>query len=384
MAIIEIDPLAPFKVIGERFAGQGIVLPFGARGAAIKPKQLDKESEEIIYPITTIASLKVKSGIMRHQMDEGLVEQPHIDSTRWWFRLYISNVLSDGGIEGLGNLQSAIMTARKGNKRLKFTPAHLADADHPGAVYLLQQDGRGLGIEDELVWLAGVNMLRRLPIKKYMRAEDLLYNVTPRDMNHLEELLDDKEHEYNLDESQIETLEMIKEIFNEMREESKRKVLEITAQRKRHLVVYVEGGRTYDPDGFLSEPKKELSWFFSRSGDDIVVPYRMYGTREFNPPGQDPPFLRKELIPGFRHIVSMVVGEWYPSSEIWEVWKVRTEEAQRAAGGKKVKINPMDWVMANIANLDPVYVRAAEQRYYENLIDRFAPQRNRMTILSMR
>ncbi len=374
---IERDPLAPIREIGERLAGQGIIIPFIGRDVAVPIKQLDKESDEIVDPIATIASLKIKAGIMRGQIDDGLVEQPHIDKIRRWFRFYISNVLSDGGIEGLGNLQSAIMTAREGNKRLKFTPAHLADADHPGAVYLLQQDGRGLGIEDELVWVAGVNMLRRPPIERYMRAEDLLYNVTPRDMNHLEELLEDKDHKYNLDEEKKETLEHIKKVFNEMREESKRKVLEITSEGRRHLVVYVEGGRTYDSDGFLSEPKKEFSWFFSRNGDDIVVPYRMYGTKEFNPPGQDPPLLRKELIPGFRHLVSMVVGECYPSSEVWEVWKVRTREAQEAACGQKVKINPMDWVIANIANLDPSYVRLGERRYYRDLMERFASQRSR-------
>lgn len=379
---IEIDPLAPFKAIGEKLSDQGIILPFGARSTDIKPKQLDKESDEIVDPIATLAGLKIKAGLMHGMQEAGLVEQPHIDKERRRFRLYISNVFSDGGIEGLSNLQDAIVAARKGKKRLKLTPAHLADADHPGAVYLLQQDGRGLGIEDELVWVAGVNMLRR-DLKKYMRAEDLLYNVTPRDMKHMQELWEDKEGKYNLDDKQKEELQEIREIFNKMREESKRKALEITAEGKRHLVVYVEGGRSYDPDGFLGKPKEEFSWFFSRKGEDIIVPYRVYGTREFNPPGKDPRTIRKELIPGFRQIVSMVVGEWYPSSEIWDIWKVRTEEAQEAAGGKKVRINPMDWVMANIANIDPSYVRPQEQRYYEDLINRFASQRSRTRVPEM-
>lgn len=380
---IEINPLVPFKVIGERLTNQGIVLPFGARSTDIKPKQLDKESDEIVDPLKTLGSLQIKADIMRGMIDTGLVEQPHVDSTRRWFRFYISNVLSDGGIEGLGGLQEAIIAARKGKKRLIFTPAHLADADHPAAVYLLEQEGRGLGVEDELVWVAGVNMLRRPAIEKYMRAEHLLYNVTPRDMKHAEELWEDKKQEYKLGDTQREALKGVRKIFSEMREESKRKVTEITAQGKRHLVVYAEGGRTYDPDGFLSDSKEEFSWFFSRKGNDIVVPYRVYGSREFNPPGQDPPFLRKELIPGFRQIVSMVAGEWYPSSEIWEVWKARTEEVKKLANGEKIRTNPMDWVMANIANIDPSYVRPQEQRYYEDLINRFAPQRSRTRVPEM-
>lgn len=379
---IEIDPLAPFKVIGERLADQGIILPFGARNTAIKPKQLDKESDEIVDPLATLAGLQVKAAIMNEMIESDQVAQFHIDKIRRRFRFYISNVLYDGGIEGLGNLQSAIITAREEKKRLIFTPAHLADADHPAAVYLMEQKGRGMGIENELGWVAGVNMLRRPAIEKYMRAENLFYNVTPRDVNHAQELWEDTEQKYNLTDAQRKDLAEIREIFSEMREEAKKKMMEVTAQGKRHLVVYVEGGRTYDPDGFLSDPKEEFSWFFSRKGNDIVVPYRVYGSREFNPPGQDPPFLRKELIPGFRHTVSMVVGEGYPSSEIWNIWKIRTEEAQKVAG-RKIKINPMDWVMANIANIDPSYVRPQEQRYYEDLINRFAPQRSRTRVSEM-
>lgn len=376
---IEIDPLAPFKVIGEKLGAQPLTFPFIGKDVVNKPKQLDKESEEIIDPVTTLVSLQIKADIMQKMIDSDQVIQPHIDSTRWKFRFYISNLLYDGGIEGLGILQSAITTARQEKKRLIFTPAHLADADHPAAVYLLEQDGRGLGIENELGWVAGVNMLRRPAIEKYMRAEDLFYNVTPRDMKHAQELWENKEQKYHLDDKQREILDQIKRVFGSMREEAKKKMMEVTAQGKRHMVVYVEGGRSYDPNGFLAEPKEEFSWFFSRKGEDIVVPYRVYGSREFNPPGKDPPFFRKELIPGFRHMVSMVVGECYTSSEIWDIWKIRTAEAQKVAG-RKVRVNPMDWVMANIANLDPSYAKPEEQRYYQGLMDRFAPQRSRVRL----
>ncbi len=342
--------------------------------------ELDKESEEIVDPLKTLAGLQGKACIMRGMIDSSEVEQPHIEDTRRWFRFYVSNLVWDGGIEGLDNLQRAVIQSRSENKRLIFTPAHLADADHPIAVYLMEREGRGMGIQDELVWMAGVNMLRRPKIERYMRAENLLYNVTPRDAKHLQELLADEEHKYNLDETQIKTLEEIKQVFGRMREEAKRKVAETTDQGKRHLVVYVEGGRSYAEDGSLGQPQEEFSWFFLRKGNDIVVPYRVYGARELNPPGKDPTFIRIELVPGLRQEVSMIVGESYLSSEIWDIWKQRRAEAEIGTDGKKVEVNPMDWVMANIANLDPRYAKDEDRLFYGKLMIRFAPQRNRIEI----
>ncbi|MBI2196921.1 hypothetical protein HYU45_04925 [Candidatus Daviesbacteria bacterium] len=366
---IEIDPLAYFKALGERFSGENLL----SRRTRAEP---DTESKEIVDPLQTIAGLQKKAGIMVKMIESGEVEQPYIEETRKWFRLYVSNLVWDGGVEGLDNLQRAITQARSEKKRLVFTPSHLADADHPIATYLMEYEGRGLGVQDELVWMAGVNMLRRPKIERYMRAENLLYNVTPRDTDHLQEL---KDHKYNLDESQIDTLEEIKKIFNRMNFAAMRRLVETCIKGKNPLVVYIEGGRSYDPDGFLYPPLLHFSGFFPKDDSVIVVPYRVYGSRELNPPGKEPPFLRKELIPGFRQRVSMIVGESYPSSEIWEVQKQREAEAT-VVDGKKVEINPMDWVMANIANLDPSYVRPEEQRYYGDLMKRFAPLRNRIVI----
>ena len=327
----------------------------------------DTESDEITNPSKTLNGLKEKADIMDGMMERNEVEQPFIGRIRWLVRLYFRNVFSDGGIEGLENLQWAISRARTTGKRLIFTPAHLADADHPAAIYLMAQKSRGLGIEDELIWMAGVNMQRRDKTKKLMRAEHVIYNVTHRDKNHLNTLMD-KQDEYGFGEERVKTLGGIKKTFKLMGIKAMRKVKELCVEKKRPLEVYVEGGRSYEGD--LKPPIEDFSAFFPEDDSAIVVPYRVYGSREFDPPGKNKKgLLRRELLPLLRQRVSMRVGESYFSSEIWEVKRRREAEEEG--------VNSMDWVMANIASLDWKYVRPEKRPFYESFMDRFAPGRNR-------
>lgn len=337
--------------------------------------ELDTESEVIVDPAQTLNGLQRKADIMQDMIETGQVEQPPIGVMRWLVRFWFSRLVSDEGIEGLDNLQNAIVRARTENKRLMFTPAHLADADHHGALYLMAREGRGLGIQNGMVFMGGVNMQRRPSIKRFMRSEHVIYNVTPRDMNHLETLLERRDE---FSKKQSEKLRKIETTFKEMRATAMERVNEVCIKGGKPLVVYIEGGRSYD--GTLKRPLKDFARFFPRGDGAIVVPYRVYGTRELNPPGTDPKVFRRELLPRWaggmqKQGIRMIVGEYYPSSEIWRVWRARREEL-----GRESDINPMDWVMANIANLDPSYIRPEDLRYYGELMQSFALERNRMKI----
>ncbi len=345
-----------------------LLLPNGT-----KVKELDVESDEITDPHVTLVDLRRKAALMEEMADQ--VEQRPIGRTRLLVRSWYGLQVTDGGIDGLENLHRAITETRKTDKRLLLTPAHLSDGDHIAAINLLAKNRRGLGIENDLVWMAGFNMLRRPSIRRFMRSEHVIYNATPRDAGHLQTLLDPSK-DFGFSDKELEALETTRQVFIKIGEESKRRVNQTCIQGRRPLVVYVEGGRSYD--GMLKKPSPNFSRFFPRDGSAIVAPYRVYGARELNPPGENPKVLRKELVmPWLRQPLSMVIGEYYPSSEIWDVWKKRREEAKEG-----MEINPMDWVMANIANLDSRSVRAEDLSFYAGLMQRFAPERNRLGIPS--
>lgn len=322
----------------------------------------DTESEVIVDPTATLNGLQHKADIMLEMINMGMVEQPPIGRTRWLVRFWFSNQITDGGIAGFDNLRNGLTRAETEGKRIIFTPTHGSDADHPVAVYLMKRGG--LKVQDEMRWMAGVNMQRRPSLKRFMRSEGTIYNVTPRDMAHLQTLMVKKD-EYEFSAEQIEILEGIKRTFNQMNFMAMKRVIESCVRGRRPLAVYIEGGRSYD--GLLRQPQREFSSLFPKNDSAVIIPYRVYGARELNPPGTNPRILRKELLPGCKQEVSMVVGEDYSSAEIWDIYSEMGDT-----------FNPMDWVMANIASLDSRFVKPAELNYYSDLMERFAPERNRM------
>ncbi|MBU1031965.1 hypothetical protein KKE03_03530 [Patescibacteria group bacterium] len=327
----------------------------------------DTESEEITDPFATLSNLVTKAAIMSDMLEKGQVEQLPFAIASWFIRKWwVASQMSDGHIEGLDFLQRAIRESRVQRKRVIFTPAHLADFDHAVAFYVLEKNKQGLGIEKDSVWMAGTNMQKRPAISRFTRAAHLIYNVTPRDMRHLQ-TLKEKVEEYGFTEGEKDLLGAIQVIFNATRDESKQRVMETCGKKKKALVAYPEAGRAYD--GFLKDAPPEFSWFYPRDGSAIVVPYRVYGARELNPPGIDPPIARIEMLPFWpKQKVYMKAGQHYPSSEIWRVWKARRVEGEE-------KASPMDWVMANLANVDPRFVRSNDCIRYGRLLERFAPDR---------
>lgn len=363
----------------ERFEGGFRIISGDILGLESAP---DKDSTRADDPKIILADLARKADIMHPMIKNDQIEQPAISQFRWIvMHLWWNRLVKDGGIEGLEYLQSAVASSRgqgeEGGKEktLRFTLAHLSDHDHPIALYLMEKDGRGQGLGDELVWMAGVNMQRRWYIRRFMRGGHLIYGATPRDTELLNQLVGQGQ-ELGFGDEESKKLEWVNEVFNVMNRGTRHKVTETCVTGKKPLAFYPEGGRAYD--GFLQQAPHQFSFLLPRK-DGIVVPARVYGGVELNPPGTKVKVLRKELLPySKKTAVKMIVGEHYPSSEVWEIVSERQKEANRKFGTKAVKINPMDWVMANIANLDPQFVRPDDLYYYATLLHRFAPNRNRL------
>lgn len=367
--------LAQLKNLGSGIGGR-LNSIFRSNGKLQASAVSDTESEQILDPFKTLSNLQKKAAVMHDIVENNLVAQPAIGRFRFVVMSWFSQLVQDGGIEGLDNLQTAINRARKDHVRLIFTPTHLADADHLALVYSMSK--RKLGIEDQLIFLGGAgNMQLRQSIKRFTRSANVIYNVTPRDAKHLQDLRELADA-YGLDKGQKKDLQSIGETFDAMKERSAQAVKRICVEGKNPMVVYIEGGRSYD--GYLRSPLASYSKLIPRDDSAIIVPCRIYGTRELNPPGEDPKqLLRNEIyFPWLRHKITIRVGEPYFSSEVWKIWKARMESARQTANGEKVEINPMDWVMANIANLDPVFVKKSDLIVYADLMESFAPERNRM------
>lgn len=333
----------------------------------------DTETEEVIDPFLTLANLQRKAGIMRNLIDTNMVEQPPKWGVRRLVRNWFADLVRDGGVEGLDHLNDAIAVAKKENKKVIVTPAHNADGDHSAAGFLLGKRRRAGGIHNEIVWMGGVNMLKRPSIAKFMRSEHVIYNVTPRDMNHLQTLQAGMD-QYGFGDEQRQELGEVQSTFNEMRSAALERINATCGIGGKVLAVYIEGGRSYD--GFLRYPPRVFAALF-RTNDKTeaeVVPYRVYGSDKLNPPGKSPKLFRPEMLLFWRRQeISMVIGEHYSSSEVWAINKERKQEAREA--GIEGKINPSEWMAANLANIDPRYVRPQERPLYYGLLKRFAPQR---------
>lgn len=377
---IEIGSIGALKArVGEGFRSfrmPTLQTPFLRRQSEAKIES-DVESDEITDPFKTFASLRGKADIMRNLIDHNRVEQRPIGIIRWLFRSYFHDVVSNGGIEGLDYLHTAIRQAEQDGKRLIFTPRHEADADHPTSIYLMAK--AGLKVQDDLVWIAGVNMLRRRAVRTFMRSEHAVYIATPRDLKHAQTLLDRKD-ELGFDGEQLRSLEEINQTFVEINKKARERIIDLCVKGRKPLVVYLEAGRSYD--GLMKKAPRELSSYFPRDDRTIIVPYRVFGSKEINPPGKQPNYLKRAELLLFwrRKRVSMRVGENYSSSEVWDVWKKRTEEGRQKGDEEKMEVNPAEWPMANLANVDPTDVRPDDLRLYAALMTRFAPGRNRIVI----
>lgn len=324
---------------------------------AIRNRLIGRETKTLDSTAAKILDLGKKAAIMQRLIAGGGVDRTRLGIVDFYTQGFFSLFVSGYHVEGLENLHKAQRWSAEEGKGIIFTPRHEADFDHPAARYILDHEGLR-DFRTNIVWIAGVNMLKRKKFQPFMRAGHAIYIATPDDLSQAKELLMPRE----LNVEQQEVVKGILSTFTDTNSKAASKIKEVTKNGK-NLVVYPEAGRSYD--GLMKQSPREVSVYFSRHGESLVVPYRLYGPREINPPNRSVRW--EKLIPGLRQHLGMRIGVPYLSSEVWEVWKVvRTEDPNA---------NPMDWVMANIANVDPAEIRSGELTHYRNLMQRFKPER---------
>ena len=203
-------------------------------------------------------------------------------------------------------------------------------------------------------------MLKRPYIAPFTFSEEVIYIATPEDLINAKALWD------NTDFTPLDRRRTgwVQSIFHRINREAKNEVKKSFVEGK-FLVVYPEAGRS--KDGFLRRAPREVSIYFPRDYSTVIIPVVINGPDKINPPGQN--WTLDRVHPSHRQNLEIEIGEPYSSYEIWH-WPDERSGRNR---------NPADWIMANIANIDPRGVRKEELEQYREMMIRYRPERNRIT-----
>lgn len=307
--------------------------------------------------LARLGELENKAGVMNVLTRLNIVRIPRVEPITLLSQGVLSLHISGTKIRGQENLEEAIEKSQERNKGIIFTFRHRADADslafRNGMVNLGHKD-----IADKTVFIAGVNMLRRLYILPFSSCEEVIYIATPEDLEQSRNLIVVP----TLSPTERRRIKWVDAIFHEINNKAKACVKESASQGK-NLAFYPEGGRS--KDGFLRRPPREVSIFFPQD-ETMVVPIVFNGTEQINPPGESwGPY---KMLPENRQELEVIIGSPYPSYEIWEWSDSRKGKAK----------NPADWALANIANAYPLGIREEDYIFFEEIIRSFRPERNRM------
>lgn len=305
-----------------------------------------------------LKDLGVKADIMDGLVAENAVAQKRDPNTTLKLQRFWSMFCSGGHISGKANLELALNLSRKQGRHLILTPRHEADGDGAAVRYILTRNGYE-DVADNTVWMVGVNMLKRWHIRIFSRGEDVIYNATPEDLERLE-MLELWASQYPNQGATLAELQRIRLSTNRIRGVAKGEVARVVKDG-RVIGMFSEGGRS--KDDYMRPIPREMSWFFPRDGSAVVLPVRFIGPRKVNPPNQL--FRFYKALPFLREPMIMEIGELYTSDEVWS-W-IRNHRGE--------KINPAEWVGANIANVDPRGVRVKDLERYSYLLSTYAPQR---------
>lgn len=305
-----------------------------------------------------LAGLETKARIMNVLIIASRVRMPRFDPATLITQTVFNLHIKDARVEGLDNLQRGLDKVSVEDKKVIFTPRHKADFETPGFRAGLEKVGYG-HVANKVVWIAGVNMLKRPYIAPFTFSEEVIYIATPEDLGNAKELLD------NMDLTSVERrrANWVQSIFHRINGEAKKEVRRSFEEGK-FLAIYPEAGRS--KDGFLRKAPRTVSIYFPRDESAIMIPVVINGPDKINPPGQN--WNLDRVHPSHRQKLEIEIGESYPSHEIWH-WPDDRSGRDR---------NPADWVMANIANTDPRGVREEELQRYREMMIRYRPERNRI------
>lgn len=304
-----------------------------------------------------LADLETKARIMNVLIIVNKVRMPRFDPTTLITQTAFNLHINYAQVEGLDNLQRGLDQAAEG-KKVIFTPRHKADFETPGFRVGLEKAGYR-HVANNVVWIAGVNMLKRPYIAPFTFSEEAIYIATPEDLSNARELLD------NPDLTPVDRRRAIwiQSILQTINSKAKKEVKR-TFEEGKFLAIYPEAGRS--KDGFLRRAPREVSIYFPRDGSAIIIPLIINGPDRINPPGQN--WSLDRVHPNNRQTLEIKIGEPYQSDEVWH-WP-----DDRSAREK----NRADWVMANIANIDPRGVREEELEQYREMMIQYRPERNKI------
>lgn len=307
---------------------------------------------------TTIALAK-KAATMAILQTFDRVRMPRLHPSTEALQLYAGLHISSVEVQGRENLANALIKAEEEDRPVIFTVRHRADADSPLVRRGLTEAGRK-DVADRTLWVAGVNMLTRLYILPFSFSEEAVYTATPEDLTLAKKLVKESE------ETPLRSLiaRKILSIFNKQNEKAKEEVLEARKHRK-YLTFYPEARRSRD--GFLGRAPRTVSAHLPRRESEaaVVISIVTVGTDEFNKPGKYNP---RDLLPGNRHDVSLIIGKHYLSNQAWEI--------ARAMGSRDVTV--ADVVMAFIYATHPEGVRPEDERLYQNIMSQYIMLQNIM------
>jgi hypothetical protein len=336
-----------------------------------------------------LSDLTTKATIIQHLIDTDSIEQPRIpEATVFAQEVFLKRFTSGRYfVEGLEHLKGAFAEVAEKRHEQKSQPTtvaepqagsensnekekvvkpqvklclrHDGDSDHLIFRYIMEREG--LGEEaDNTVFAAGANMLKRRGIRVFMRAEHVIYIATPDDITNSRSLWRERE-KWGLSATEAEDAKQAHLVFsrgNEIADTRFGKVID----EGMNVAVYAEAGRPYD-DLMKAISRYVAVGYFPNSDNVLIVPMRMYGSREFNPPNQI--FRWYKFMPGLKLDVGLRIGPAYHGTEVWD-WR------------KSVSQNPGDMLGAHMADVDTSQIRISDLIKYQKLMNIHHPDTNRI------
>lgn len=243
-----------------------------------------------------------------------------------------------------------------GGKKLMIVSNHQSDADHTIRRYICEKLGFK-ELSDTFFFLGGLKMIERKSIERLMPAENTVFVLTPADVHNLVTALRWSKRQ-QLTPEQVRIVDEYKNNCQALSVASSA-AIEKQIELGKTLVFYPEGTRTRDTQGRIMRASKEVTKLITHDEETYIFPIMVDGTAKimtlddkFNPD---------------RTRLKMVVGEPYPSREIFEV-------DTRGIFLNGSPATPADVVMARLSILMPELVSSESAEFYENVRGTYNPR----------
>ncbi len=264
--------------------------------------------------------------------------------------------------KGLDNLATAAGLVKNGEDVTEIGN-HLCDGDHSARRHAFNR----FGFQDfgrKLVFMAGLKMIERWPIKWFMPAESVIFIPTPFDFNNIKIGLKDlirqsregliSPTEYD---NRHELIEIYAKNLGTLNEEAKKLRARIPQEGK-VICVYPEATRSLT--GFTERAAaKVIDYAPESKSEAYIFPVMLWGMEKFNPPNKNFRLTQTAL-----HVVA---GKPFKVGQIWE----QAIDGQTFQGKA---INRADVMMAYLGKLAPEMVNPYLREFYSRLAEGYDPE----------